>query len=75
MKNENSIWNFYAPVYNLFMRINRPAYREMQAFARKLRDSGYEKAELIDTTKGLFMTKKEAAVLSLNGSTILYGIK
>ncbi len=50
-------------------------YGDMQAFARKLRDLGYEKAELIDTTKGLFMTKNEAAVLSLNGSTILYGIK
>lgn len=50
-------------------------YGDMQVFARKLRDMGYEKVELIDTTNGLFMTKKEAAVLALNGSAVLYGIK
>ncbi len=38
-------------------------------------DMGYEKAELIDTTKGLFMTKKEARILCLNGSALLVGKK
>ncbi|MBQ9384963.1 MAG: class I SAM-dependent methyltransferase [Ruminiclostridium sp.] len=50
-------------------------YGDMQAFVRKLRDMGYEKAELIDTTNGLFMTRTEAAVMALSGSTILCGVK
>ena len=32
----------------------------MQAFAQKLRDMGYEKVALIDTTDGKFMKKSEA---------------
>ena len=50
-------------------------YGDMQAFVQKLRDMGYEKAELIDTTNGLFMTRTEATVMALRGSTILTGIK
>ena len=47
----------------------------MQAFVQKLRDMGYERVELIDTTDGSFMTPKEAKRLMLRGSTLLRGIK
>ena len=50
-------------------------YGDMQAFVQKLRDMGYERVELIDTTDGSFMTPKEAERLMLRGSTLLLGIK
>ncbi len=50
-------------------------YGDMQAFVKKLRDMGYEKAELIDTTDGKFMSKAEARRLMLTGSTLLVGRK
>ena len=50
-------------------------YGDMEAFVKKLRENGYEKVELIDTTKGLFMTEKEAKRLFLQGSAILVGKK
>ena len=46
-------------------------YGDMQ----KLRDMGYERVELIDTTDGSFMTPKEAGRLMLRGSRLLLGIK
>ncbi len=50
-------------------------YGDMQAFLQKLRDMGYQKAELIDTTDGLFMTRSEARRTSLSGSALLLGVK
>ena len=50
-------------------------YGDMQAFVQKLRDMGYERVELIDTTDGSFMTPKEAKRLMFRGSTLLLGIK
>ena len=50
-------------------------YGDMQAFVQKLRDMGYERVELIDTTDGSFMTPKEAKCLMLRGSTLLLGRK
>ena len=50
-------------------------YGDMQAFVQKLRDMGYERVELIDTTDGSFMTPKEAGRLMLCGSTLLVGRK
>ena len=50
-------------------------YGDMQPFVQKLRDMGYEKVELIDTTDGMFMTKKEAAWMALSGSALLVGRK
>ncbi len=50
-------------------------YGDMQSFIDKLKNMGYESARLIDTTDGLFMTKKEAAMYSLKCSAILYGKK
>jgi len=50
-------------------------YGDMQAFVQKLKDMGYEKVELIDTTNGMFMKKWEATWMALSGSAILTGIK
>lgn len=50
-------------------------YGDMEAFVKKLREMGYQKAELIDTTDGLFMTRKEAGWMLLSGSALLTGIK
>lgn len=50
-------------------------YGDMQAFVQKLREMGYERVELIDTTTGKFMTPKEARRLMLHGSTLLVGRK
>ncbi len=55
--------------------MSRTKYGDMQAFMKKLRDMGYEKVELIDTTDGQFMKKWEAAWMALSGSAILTGIK
>lgn len=50
-------------------------YGDMAAFMAKLRDMGYERVELIDTTEGMFMSEKEAKKLMLQGSTLLVGRK
>ena len=47
----------------------------MQAFVQKLRDMGYEKVELIDTTNGRFITKFESVWMALSGSALLIGRK
>ena len=54
---------------------SKSKYGDMQPFIQKLRDMGYEKVELIDTTDGTFMTKKEAAWMALSGSAMLVGRK
>lgn len=54
---------------------SRSKYGDMQAFAQRLRDMGYQKVELIDTTDGTFMTKFEATWMALSGSALLTGIK
>ena len=55
--------------------MSRTKYGDMQAFVKKLKDMGYQKVELIDTTNGMFMSKWEAAWMGLSGSAILTGIK
>ena len=47
----------------------------MQAFVRKLKDMGYERVELIDTTNGKFMSKFESVWMELSGSALLVGRK
>ncbi len=54
---------------------SRSKYGDMQAFVQKLKDMGYEKVELIDTTDGKYMTKFEAGWMALSGSALLTGIK
>ena len=55
--------------------MSRTKYGDMQAFMKKLKDMGYEKVELIDTTDGMFMKRSEALWMALSGSAILTGIK
>ncbi len=50
-------------------------YGNMQQFVDELYDEGYEAVELIDTTNGMFMTKGEAKILGLSGSSLLVGKK
>ncbi len=50
-------------------------YGDMQAFMQKLRVMGYEHVEMIDTTDGKFMSKKEAKHIMLQGSALLIGKK
>ena len=54
---------------------SKSKYGDMQAFVRQLKDMGYRKVELIDTTDGKFMTKFEATWMALSGSALLTGIK
>ena len=54
---------------------SKSKYGDMQAFVKKLRDMGYEKVELIDTTDGRFMKKSESAWMVLSGSALLTGRK
>ena len=50
-------------------------YGDMAAFAEELRRAGYARVELIDTTRGLFMSPREARRLGLSGSMLLAGRK
>jgi ubiquinone/menaquinone biosynthesis C-methylase UbiE len=50
-------------------------YGDMQAFVKKLKAMGYQKAELIDTASGKFMKKSEAGWMGLSGSALLVGKK
>lgn len=50
-------------------------YGDMQAFQKKLKEMGFEKVEMIDTTDGRFMSPKEAKYIMLQGSTLLVGKK
>ena len=50
-------------------------YGDTQLLVKKLKDLGFEKVELLDTSNGLFMTKKEATPLALVGSSLLVGKK
>ena len=50
-------------------------YGDMDAFVKKLKADGYKEVKLIDTTNGVFMGRKEAALLGLAGSALLTGKK
>jgi hypothetical protein len=55
--------------------MSKAKYGDMEAFAGKLRQMGYEKVELIDTTNDKFMSPFEAAWMGLSGSKLLVGRK
>ena len=55
--------------------MSKKRYGDMDAFCRKLKEMGYEKVELLDTTDGSFMTSKEARAYMLTGSRLLFGRK
>ena len=62
-------------VFALHDIFSRSKYGDMQSFVKKLKEMGYEKVELIDTTDGKFMKKSEAAWMGLSGSALLTGRK
>ncbi len=55
--------------------MSKSKYGDIQNFAKKLKDMGYEEVRLVDTTSGMFMNKFEATWMGLSGSTILIGKK
>ncbi len=55
--------------------MSKSKYGDIQSFAKKLKDMGYEDVRLVDTTNGMFMSKFEATWMGLSGSTILMGKK
>jgi ubiquinone/menaquinone biosynthesis C-methylase UbiE len=55
--------------------MSRSKYADIHAFVNKLRDMGYESVELIDTTKGKFMSPFESVWMGLSGSALLVGRK
>ena len=55
--------------------MSKSRYGDMQEFVNELYNNGYEVAELINTTDGRFMTKGEATILGLSGSSLLVGKK
>ena len=59
-------------IHDLF---TKQKYGDIQAFIKKLKSMGYDKVELIDTTRGKFMSEKEAKYLFLSGSALLVGKK
>ena len=54
---------------------SKQKYGDMRAFVRKLKEMGYERVELIDTTNGKFISKGEATWMALSGSALLTGRK
>lgn len=59
-------------IHDIFSKMK---YGDMQSFVQRLKDMGYEKVELIDTTDGMFMSSSEAKWLGLSGSALLVGRK
>ncbi|SDM47978.1 methyltransferase domain-containing protein [Lachnospira pectinoschiza] len=55
--------------------MSKRRFGNMEGFAKKLKAIGYQDVRLIRTDDGLFMTKAEARLYGLTGSTILIGIK
>ena len=55
--------------------MSKARYGDMQQFINELYDEGYERVQLIDTTTGKLMTRKEAVLLMLGGSALLIGNK
>ena len=59
-------------IHDLF---SKERYGDLAVLINKLKKLGYEKVELIDTTQGNPMTRKEAKKNMLIGSRLLYGKK
>ena len=55
--------------------MSKSRHGDMNKFMEKLKKDGYEDVQLIDTTKDIFMSHKEAMFLCLGGSTLLIGKK
>lgn len=59
-------------IHDIFSKM---MYGDIDSFVRKLKEMEYQNVHLINTTDGMFMTKKEARRLMLTGSALLVGRK
>lgn len=50
-------------------------YGDLEDFAQRLRDLGYQEVRIVDTANGKFITRREAILLFLTHSTLLTGMK
>ena len=50
-------------------------YGDMEGFAQKLRDMGYEEVRLVDTAQEVFGSHRRAAMMMLGYSRLLVGRK
>ena len=50
-------------------------YGDLEDFAQRLRDMGYQEVRIVDTANGKFITRREARLLFLTHSTLLTGTK
>ena len=50
-------------------------YGDMEAFAQRLRDMGYQEVRLMDTAKEAFGSRRRAALMMLGDSRLLVGRK
>ena len=55
--------------------MNERRYGDMEAFCQTLWEMGCTDVQMIDTTDGMFLSKKESKRLMLQGSTLLVGRK
>ena len=62
-------------VFAIHDEFTKSKYGDTSLLVKKLKDMGYEQVELLDTSNGLFMTRKEAGPLALTGSGLLVGKK
>ena len=69
-----TIWKQTEENYAAYLK-DLPDYGDMEAFVQRMKEQGYEDVWLIDTTRGSFMNRTEAALLDLSGSTLLVGRK
>lgn len=62
-------------IFAIYDLMGKNRYGDMAAFCQKLKEMGYVEVQMIDTTDGMLMTKKEDKRLMLQGSTLLVGRK
>ena len=55
--------------------MSKSKYGDIEVFADELRHEGFESVALIDTTRGKFMSHREAVLMGLCGSKLLIGRK
>lgn len=67
------VWVRRQYAFNDSMR--KSMYGDMDAFAQKLRNMGYQEVRFVDTTKDVFGSKAKASMLFLPDSRMLVGRK
>ena len=64
--------HFTFAIHDIF---SKGKYGDMQSFVKKLKELGYERAALVPTDNGRFMSLWEAKWMGLSGSALLLGKK